>query len=71
MKIIRPHHTLLVLIAIAAVTATISFLFPDDGIAFGELKLNFKPWFAQTDSTASLPAPDIDAHLAALDSLVA
>lgn len=71
MKIIRPHHTLLVLAAIAAVTAALSFLFPDDGIAFGELKLNFKPWFAQEDSTASLPAPDIDAHLAALDSLVA
>jgi lysophospholipase L1-like esterase len=71
MKIIRPHHTLLALVALAATAALLAFLFPDKGIAFGDVKLRFKPWFAAEDTTVAIPAPDIDAHLAALDSLAA
>jgi len=70
MKIIRPHHTLLVLIALAATTALVALVFPDKGIALGEFKLRFKPWFAAKDSLEVAPVPNIDAHLAALDSLV-
>ena len=71
MKIIRPHHTLLVLVALAATAALVAFLFPDKGIALGDVKLRFKPWFAAEDTTTVIPAPDIDAHLAELDSLAA
>jgi lysophospholipase L1-like esterase len=71
-KIIRPHQTLLVLVILGAVCASISFLFPKDGVHIAGLKLHFSPWFQEADSAQFAAAvPDIDAHLAQLDSLAA
>ena len=68
MHVVRPFKTLIFLVAIGLVCFLISFAYPSEGIPFFGTTLKFKSWNAQADTVATMPAIDIDHHLAAFDS---
>jgi lysophospholipase L1-like esterase len=71
MKVIRPHHTLLFLAAVASVCVCIAFIFPPQGVHLGDFTLRFKSLNEQVDTASVAAVTDIDAHLAKLDCAAA
>jgi lysophospholipase L1-like esterase len=69
MKVIRPGHTLVFLLAIASVGTLLAFLFPQEGIQLAGYTLRFKSLHETPDTAALAAVTDIDAHLAKFDSL--
>ncbi|MFN0032151.1 MAG: GDSL-type esterase/lipase family protein [Flavobacteriales bacterium] len=69
--IVRPHITLVVLGCVAALCALLMFVFPQEGVMIGNVKLRFPTWSALSDTTANNKIEDVEKYLAQLDSLSA
>lgn len=69
MQIIRPHITLLVLIILGLVVRLVMWIFPEEGIMLGSLKLKFHPAETATDSLPESRIENVEAYLAQLDSI--
>ena len=68
MHVVRPLKTLLFIVVVALICLLISATYPAEGINVFGTNLRFKNLYATVDTAAIVPAMDIDAHLASLDS---
>jgi lysophospholipase L1-like esterase len=67
-KVVRPHITLLVLLAVGGMCAVAMVFFPEQGIAVGNTTLRFKTWTQVWDTTSKAGMIDVDMYLESLDS---
>lgn len=66
---VKPHITLLLLLALGLACLGLMLVFPADGISVGGYTLRFKSWNSLSDSTQTVNTDSLENYLAAFDSL--